>query len=108
MFKEKPTGNLIASFRSYTSGVVRERVVMESCCVNYFRLNLYVEAKVDKELLNANNRIFNYLFQKVEGNVCERLVLFISKDELQTIVMKLAYGKLLGIDGIVTKFYKEY
>jgi hypothetical protein len=34
-------------------------MVMESRCVGYFRLNLYVEAKVDEELLNANNRIHN-------------------------------------------------
>jgi hypothetical protein len=51
MFKEKPITNLIASSKSCTSGVVRERVVMESCCVSYFRLNLYVEARVDEELL---------------------------------------------------------
>lgn len=61
MFKEKSTTNLIASFRSYTSGVVRE-----SCCVAYFRLNLYVEARVDEELLNANNRILNYFFKRLK------------------------------------------
>ncbi len=55
MLKEKPITNLIVSFRSYTSEVVKERVVMESCCVSFFILNLYVEVRVDEEVLNANN-----------------------------------------------------
>jgi hypothetical protein len=108
MCKEKPITNLIVSFRSYTSAVVRERVVMESCCVSLFILNLYVEVRVDEEVLNANNRILNYLFQKVEGNTCERLMLLTLKEELQVIVMELTQCKVLGIDGIVTKFYKEH
>jgi len=80
MFKEKPTTNLIVSFRSYTSEVVRDKVVMESCCVSFFILNLYVEVRVDEEVSNANNQILNYLFQKVEGNTCERLMLLILKE----------------------------
>jgi len=108
MCKEKPITNLIVNFRSYTSEVVRERVVMESCCVSLFILNLYVEVRVNEEVLNANNRILTYLFQKVEGNTCERLMLLILKEELQAIVMELTQCKVSGIDGIVTKVYKEH
>jgi hypothetical protein len=108
MFKEKPITNLIVRFRSYTSEVVRERLVMESCCVSFFILNLHVEVRVDEEVLNANNRILIYLFQKVEGSTCERLMLLILKEELQAIVMELAQCKVPSIDGIVTKFYKEH
>jgi hypothetical protein len=94
MCKEKPITNLIVNFRSYTSEVVRERVVMESCCVSLFILNLYVEVRVNEEVLNANNRILTYLFQKVEGNTCERLMLLILKEELQAIVMELTQCKV--------------
>jgi hypothetical protein len=107
MCKEKPITNLIVSFRSYTSEVVRERVVMENYFVSLFILNLYVEVRVDEEVLNANNQILNYLFQKVEGNTCERLMLLTLKEELQATVMELTQCKVSGIDGIVTKFYKE-
>jgi hypothetical protein len=76
--------------------------------VSFFILNLYVEVKVDEEVLNAINRILIYLFKKVEGSTCERLMLLIFKEELQVIIMELAQCKVSGINGIVTKIYKEH
>jgi hypothetical protein len=76
--------------------------------VSFFISNLYVEVKVDEEVLNANNQILIYLFQKVEGSTCETLMLLILKEKLQAIVMELAQCEVSCIDEIVTKFYKEH
>jgi len=76
--------------------------------VSFFILNLYVEVKVDEEVLNAINRILIYLFKKVERSTCERLMLLIFKEELQAIIMELAQCKVSSINGIVTKIYKEH